>query len=152
MGWVVTQVGGTFTRTGSPYGQHVYICSQACWHLHTWSLACGRHLQVCSWSLACGYLHGCTWSLACGHLYALSQVCRHLCTGAWPVGTCMFAPEAWPVGTYMPSACSVSTGKRGASAYASCTRQVGTLVTALEALGLTGRSTHGVEHKRHGSR
>eukprot|EP00439_Symbiodinium_sp_Y106_P014845 s4171_g2.t1 len=38
----------------------------------------------------------------------------------------MFAPEAWPVGTYVPSAWSASTGKRGASAYASCARQVGT--------------------------
>ena len=61
------------------------------------------------------------------------------------MGTCMFAPEAWPVGTFMPSAWSASTGKRGASAYASCARQVGTCVNAPETLGLTGRSTHGVE-------
>ena len=67
--------------------------------------------------------------------------------GAWPVGTSMFAPETWPVGTYMPSAWSASIGKRGASAYASCARQVGTSVNVPEALGLTGRSTHGVEHK-----
>ena len=50
----------------------------------------------------------------------------------------------------MPSAWSASTGKRGASAYASCARQVGTCVNAPEALGLTGR-THGVEHKGTGA-
>ena len=55
--------------------------------------------------------------------------------------TCMFGPEAWPVGTYVPSAWSASTGKRGASAYASCARQVGTCVNAPEALGLTGCRT-----------
>ena len=72
--------------------------------------------------------------------------------GAWPVGTCMFALETWSVGTFLPSAWSASTGKRGASAYASCARQVGTCLNAPEALGLTGPSTHGVEHKGHGSR
>ena len=75
MGWVVSLVGGTYKRTRSPYRYHVYIGSRACWHLHTWSLASGRHLQVCTWSLACRYtlrapvhLEPALWAPACLHL------------------------------------------------------------------------------------
>ena len=112
------------------------------WHPHT--LSPGKQISNKE-----DFQAGTHPGLGTGPALRVTSFALHL--RAWPAGTCMFAPETWPVGTYMPSAWSASTGKRGASAYASCARQVGTCVNAPEALGLTGRSTHGVEHKGTGA-